>query len=55
MICWLSPCLSARSTPSFTWAMMISALIVGASSSWGLRPWRMFSVKYSGFTSFPMS
>ena len=34
---------------------MMSALIVGARSSCGLRSKFMFSVKYSGFTSFPTS
>jgi len=35
----------ARSMPSFTCAMMMSALIVGARSSCGLRSKFMFSVK----------
>src|SRR5205807_9176678 len=37
MICRFNRCLSARSIPSFTCAMMMSALMVGARSSCGLR------------------
>ena len=56
MIRGFSLCFNARSTPSLTCAMMISALIVGVSESCGFSAssaW--FSMKYSGFTSLPMS